>query len=38
MEKLFNKGPSGPGFWIKLVEDYKNNFPNSGEYVGKLEN
>ena len=22
----------------KLVEDYKNNFPNAGEYVGKIEN
>ncbi|HLD92363.1 MAG TPA: hypothetical protein VI795_03110 [Patescibacteria group bacterium] len=22
----------------KLVEDYKNNFPNAGEYVGKMDN
>lgn len=22
----------------KLLEDYKNNFPNAGEYVGRMEN
>ena len=22
---------------IKLLEDYKNNFPNAGEYIGKME-
>ncbi len=31
-DNLFPKSLSN-----KLLEDYKNNFPNAGEYVGKME-